>query len=133
MTPINLLFLVHKTFAYLLIGARNAAWHDVARGCDRRLLGSRNVAMQRRAGPWLLGRGGVARCPKGFSGRRPPPTRTGVGTPRLGAVSGVPSGSHPLLLRDPLGSRARNPGSLYTCLCACWCGGWGEIVSFEFP
>lgn len=57
----------------------------------------------------MLGREGVACCPKGFSGHRPPPTRTGVGTPRLGAVSGVPSGSHPLLLRDPLGLQSEEP------------------------
>lgn len=124
MTP-PLLLLVLKPFAYLLIGTRNAAWHDVARGCDRRLLGSRNVAMQRRAGPWLLGRGGVARCPKGSSELRPPPPGPALAPPgwtqSLGFLP-VHTLCHSVILWAP----ERGTLGLCTRVCApAGAGGWG--------
>lgn len=130
--PAHLLLLVFKPFAYFLIGTRNAAWHDVARGCDRRLLGSRNVAMQRRAGPRLLGRGGVARCPKGFSELRPPPSGPASAPPGWAQSPGflpVHTLCHSVILWAP------EPGTLglcNTCLCACWCGGGGVRVECLF-
>lgn len=88
--------------------------------------------MQRRAGPWLLGRG-VARCPKGFSGRHPPPTGTRAGTPRLDAVSGLLP-VHTLCYSVILWAPERGTLGLYTRVCApAGAGGGGENVSFEFP
>ena len=81
----------------------------------------------------MLGRSRRIRGPEGpanfprFNRRRPstllsPRLSAGFSFPWAGRRLGGSFRSHPPRLRYPLGSGARNPGSLCTCLRVCLCG-----------
>lgn len=80
--------------------------------------------MQRRAGPWLLGRGGVARCPKGFSELRPPPPGRESAPPGWAQSPGfLPV--HTLCHSEILWAPERGTLGLCTRVCAPAGAGWG--------